>query len=244
MPEQPSRRGSRATRCDLPSQSRQGEVPVLRYARCFAIAAIGTALLGGTITARADGVPGLRGQTIPHHRAGHQAGGRFFINVPVARRRCRSPVCRREGQLHGRPAQRRSAGVRRSPRCAAATAPTSSCFNTVRPTRKPLRRRTATSAAITSPSMSTTSKRRRTIRRQGRKNLLRSVSGERGSGRRPKHRLFPRALGPANGDHQLSERDGLREVGSRGAVVAARPGEVTADPNRRLFPRMVRCDWA
>jgi catechol 2,3-dioxygenase-like lactoylglutathione lyase family enzyme len=31
---------------------------------------------------------------------------------------------------------------------------------------------------------------------------------------------------PANGDHQLSERDGLREVGTGGAVVAARAGEV------------------
>jgi hypothetical protein len=37
---------------------------------------------------------------------------------------------------------------------------------------------------------------------------------------------------------------GLREIGRGGAVVAARPGEVTADPNRRRFPRMVRCDQA
>jgi catechol 2,3-dioxygenase-like lactoylglutathione lyase family enzyme len=53
-----------------------------------------------------------------------------------------------------------------------------------------------------------------------------SIPGERGPGRRPKHRLFPRALGPANGDHQLSERDGLREIGTGGVVVAARAGEV------------------
>ena len=55
---------------------------MLRYARCFAIAAIGTALLGGTITARADGVPGLRGHdhtgiTVPDIK---QAAD-FFINV-------------------------------------------------------------------------------------------------------------------------------------------------------------------
>jgi hypothetical protein len=36
----------------------------------------------------------------------------------------------------------------------------------------------------------------------------------------------------------------LREIGCGGAVVTARPGEVTADPNRRRFPRMVRCDQA
>lgn len=55
---------------------------MLRYARCFAIAAIGTALLGGTITARADGVPGLRGHdhtgiTVPDIK---QAAD-FFINA-------------------------------------------------------------------------------------------------------------------------------------------------------------------
>ena len=76
MPEQQSRRGFRATRCDLPSQS------VFRYARCFAIAAGNAALLAGTIAARADGVPGLRGHdhtgiTVPDIR---QAAD-FFINV-------------------------------------------------------------------------------------------------------------------------------------------------------------------
>jgi len=76
MPEQQSRRGFRATRCDLPSQS------VFRYARCFAIAAGSAALLAGTIAARADGVPGLRGHdhtgiTVPDIK---QAAD-FFINV-------------------------------------------------------------------------------------------------------------------------------------------------------------------
>ena len=76
MPEQQSRRGFRATRCDLPSQS------VFRYARCFAIAAGNAALLAGAIAARADGVPGLRGHdhtgiTVPDIR---QAAD-FFINV-------------------------------------------------------------------------------------------------------------------------------------------------------------------
>ena len=79
-------------------------------------------------------------------------------------------------------------------------------------------------------------------RQQGREDADGAVAGQRGSGCRPDHPLFPGALGPANGDHQLSEGDGLREVGSGGAVVAERPGEVTSDPNRRRFPRMVRCD--
>jgi catechol 2,3-dioxygenase-like lactoylglutathione lyase family enzyme len=55
---------------------------VLRYARCFAIAAIGTALLAGTSAARADGMPGMRGHdhtgiTVPDIK---QAAD-FFINV-------------------------------------------------------------------------------------------------------------------------------------------------------------------
>jgi catechol 2,3-dioxygenase-like lactoylglutathione lyase family enzyme len=55
---------------------------VLRYARCFAIAAIGTALLAGASAARADGMPGMRGHdhtgiTVPDIK---QAAD-FFINV-------------------------------------------------------------------------------------------------------------------------------------------------------------------
>jgi catechol 2,3-dioxygenase-like lactoylglutathione lyase family enzyme len=67
MPEQPSRRGSRATRRNLPSQSRH---------------AIAAAVLAGATAARADGVPGLRGHdhtgiTVPDIK---QAAD-FFINV-------------------------------------------------------------------------------------------------------------------------------------------------------------------
>ena len=55
---------------------------MLRYARCFAIAAIGTALLAGASAARADGMPGMRGHdhtgiTVPDIK---QAAD-FFINV-------------------------------------------------------------------------------------------------------------------------------------------------------------------
>ena len=75
MPEQPSRRGSRATRRDLPSQS-EG---------CFdtlAVSPLPPPLLAGATAARADGVPGLRGHdhtgiTVPDIK---QAAD-FFINV-------------------------------------------------------------------------------------------------------------------------------------------------------------------
>ena len=56
---------------------------MLRYARCFALAAIGAAMLAGATTARAaDGMPGLRGHdhtgiTVPDIK---QAAD-FFINV-------------------------------------------------------------------------------------------------------------------------------------------------------------------
>jgi len=56
---------------------------VLRYARCFVIAAFGAVMLAGATTARAaDGMPGLRGHdhtgiTVPDIK---QAAD-FFINV-------------------------------------------------------------------------------------------------------------------------------------------------------------------
>jgi hypothetical protein len=86
-------------------------------------------------------------------------------------------------------------------------------------------------------------KRRRTISAAGCEDLLWSVPGERRAGRRAQHRLLPRALGPVDGDPQLSERDGLREIVSDGAVVAARPGEVRGHPDCGLFPRMQWADW-
>jgi hypothetical protein len=111
---------------------------VFRYARCFAIAAGNAALLAGTIAARADGVPGLRGHdhtgiTVPDIR---QAAD-FFINVLGCKEAMSfGPFADEKGNFM---ADLLNVDPRapRSPWCAAATAPTSSCFNTVRPTRRP-----------------------------------------------------------------------------------------------------------
>jgi catechol 2,3-dioxygenase-like lactoylglutathione lyase family enzyme len=55
---------------------------VLRYTRCFVLAALGAAMLTGVATARADGVPGLRGHdhtgiTVPDIKQAKD----FFVNV-------------------------------------------------------------------------------------------------------------------------------------------------------------------
>jgi hypothetical protein len=63
-------------------------------------------------------------------------------------------------------------------------------------------------------------------RQQGGKELLWPLPGERGSSGWPEHRLFPRTLGPANGNHQLPEGNGVREIIPGHAVVAARAREV------------------
>jgi hypothetical protein len=124
------------------------------------------AVLAGATAARADGVPGLRGHdhtgiTVPDIK---QAAD-FFINVLGCKEAMSfGPFADEKGNfmadlLNVDP----RAVIHQITLVRCGYGSTSSCFNTVHPTRRPLRRRTVTSAAITSPSMSTTSKRRRTI---------------------------------------------------------------------------------
>ena len=124
----------------------------------IAMAAVGAAMLAGATVAQADGVPGLRGHdhtgiTVPDIK---QAAD-FFINVLGCKEAMSfGPFADEKGNFLLNVNPRAVIHQITLVRCGC-------CFNTVRPTRKPLRRRTVTSAAITSPSMSTISKRRRTI---------------------------------------------------------------------------------
>lgn len=77
-----SRRRSRGGRGAVVDQSRAEESHVFGHIRTIAIAALGATLLAGAPTARADGIPGLRGHdhtgiTVPDIK---QAAD-FFVNV-------------------------------------------------------------------------------------------------------------------------------------------------------------------
>src|SRR5262249_2144812 len=57
--------------------------------------------------------------------------------------------------------------------------------------------------------------------------MLAGATVAQADGGRPDHHLFPRALGPAAGEHLLSGGHGLREDFADQAVVADRSGEVS-----------------
>ena len=203
---------------------------MVRLVRHLAIATAGAAMLASVATAKADGIPGLRGHdhtgiTVPDIKQATD----FFVNVLGCKEAMSfGPFADDKGTfMHDLLNVDPKAVIHQITLVRCGYGSNIELFQYSSPDQKNMTPKNSDIGGYHIAFYVDDIKAAKDLsRQQGREDLLQSA-GRAGTGRGTKHLLFSGAVGTADGSHQLSEGHGLREDVADQIVVAQRSGTVT-----------------